>query len=291
MKILLSSLSICLAISVVPVRGEIFKVPLTRKLKSIFHSRIEDGEITLLNNPYGLPIISMFGGNFTYDKQSLTVAVFDANENGRFNDVNDDYLVIGEADAEALYIHESLQCMKLQHRNYLRFNGRYFRFSNISAAGTSVELEIIDRADLQANATILELFTTVPDEYFELLDGTLTHFKNFVHKGKYIYVDIWGTWCPGCIQEIEPLKKIYEKHKNILTIVGLNHKDGNKDDVKKFVSITQIPWVIGFSTKDINHKIMLSGYPYGVLFDPQGNVVLSAVSSKELEGFFANSPK
>jgi thiol-disulfide isomerase/thioredoxin len=278
---------ICFAIFI-SAHAETFKVALDRKVKSVFHSKIDNGEIRLLNNPYGLPVISIFAGNFTYESQTLTIAVFDANENGTFNDRNEDYLVVGEADAQALYIHESLQCRKLGETNYLRFNGKYFSFKNLSAAGDHIELETIDQAQLLSNVSILELFTTIPNEYFELLDGALAHFKQYINKGKYIYVDIWGTWCPGCLQEVEPLKKIYEKQKGILTIIGLNHKDNNKQTVQKFVAITEIPWVMGFSTTEINFKIMQNGYPYGVLFDPRGNVVLSNISSKELEAFFAS---
>merc|ERR1711916_38022 len=33
-------------------------------------------------------------------------------------------------------------------------------------------------------------------------------------QGKYVYIDVWATWCGPCIQEIPSLKKIEKQYHN-----------------------------------------------------------------------------
>lgn len=50
-----------------------------------------------------------------------------------------------------------------------------------------------------------------PDFTFKNEKGKLFHLSDL--RGKLLFVDIWGTWCVPCIEEIPYLNKLQEKYK------------------------------------------------------------------------------
>lgn len=51
-----------------------------------------------------------------------------------------------------------------------------------------------------------------PDFNYVNNKGELVSLKSF--RGKYVYIDIWATWCAPCIAEIPSLKKLEEQYKD-----------------------------------------------------------------------------
>ena len=51
-----------------------------------------------------------------------------------------------------------------------------------------------------------------PNFSFEDIDGKKVTLKSL--KGKYIFIDIWATWCPPCRDELPFLKVLEEKFKD-----------------------------------------------------------------------------
>ncbi len=58
-----------------------------------------------------------------------------------------------------------------------------------------------------------------------VLDDLLTHgqvnLKDW--RGQVVIVNVWATWCPGCLQEHETLNNIAASQ--VAPIIGLNYKD------------------------------------------------------------------
>lgn len=106
-------------------------------------------------------------------------------------------------------------------------------------------------------------------------------------KGKYVYMDIWATWCGPCIKEIPSLKKVEEQFegKNIQFVsVSVDDGRGYKGDKsaayegwKKMIAEKELGGMQlladeGFRSQFIqDYKI--NGIPRFILVDPQGNVV------------------
>jgi len=60
----------------------------------------------------------------------------------------------------------------------------------------------------------------------EFMSTTLFDKKNFSNKdliGEIFILNVWGSWCYGCILEHKSLIDIYKK--NTINIYGLNYKD------------------------------------------------------------------
>ena len=261
------------------------RVTLTRKIKSVFHTKLEEDKLEIITSAPSEPVISIFGGDVAIDNVKFTIAVYDVNENGMYNDVNEDYLLIGEPGLDKLYVHRSVQTSNIRNANFVNVNNTCFRILKISARGDFVEIERCLAVDVINGALVLKLFNSMPDQNFELLNGQMSNLRNYLGQKKYVYIDIWGTWCPGCIQTLGELKKLHAKYKNQLTIIGLNFKDNDKARVSRFVKQHGIEWVNGFSTETINLELMQAAFPYGVLFNEKGDVVKIDVMPSDVASF------
>jgi thiol-disulfide isomerase/thioredoxin len=118
-----------------------------------------------------------------------------------------------------------------------------------------------------------------PAPGFEYVDTTGKKVKLDDFKGKYVYIDIWATWCGPCRAEIPYLKKAEEKyHGKNLAFVSISI-DVDKDFEKwqKFVAEKQLGGTQLFADKNWESDFMkhfgVNSIPRFLLIDPQGKVV------------------
>ncbi|WP_310557400.1 TlpA disulfide reductase family protein [Flavobacterium sp.] len=98
-------------------------------------------------------------------------------------------------------------------------------------------------------------------------------------KGKYVYIDIWATWCGPCLKEIPFLQKIEEKyHRKNIEFVSIS-VDVKKDfeKWKKFVADKQLGGIQLFADNDWNSdftkSLSINSIPRFILIDPSGKIV------------------
>ncbi|QLC66628.1 TlpA family protein disulfide reductase [Flavobacterium sp. LPB0248] len=100
-------------------------------------------------------------------------------------------------------------------------------------------------------------------------------------KGKYVYIDLWATWCAPCRAEIPYLQKIEEKYhgKNIEFVSISIDKAKDNEKWKKFVTDKKLGGVQLFADKDWESEFVVNygvtGIPRFILVDPKGNIVKS----------------
>jgi thiol-disulfide isomerase/thioredoxin len=98
-------------------------------------------------------------------------------------------------------------------------------------------------------------------------------------KGKYVYIDLWATWCGPCRAEIPFLQKIEEKYhgKNIEFVSVSIDKANDNEKWKKFVTDKNLGGIQLFADKDWESDFIkaygVSGIPRFILIDPKGNVL------------------
>ena len=100
-------------------------------------------------------------------------------------------------------------------------------------------------------------------------------------KGKYVLLDFWGSWCGWCIKGMPDLKKVYEKYKTKLEIVGIDCGD-TEEKWKQAVEEHQLPWinVRNAGDPDVTAMYAVSGYPTKVLIDSEGKILKIIVGEK-----------
>ncbi|PKG52902.1 TlpA family protein disulfide reductase [Olleya sp. 1-3] len=111
-------------------------------------------------------------------------------------------------------------------------------------------------------------------------------------KGKYVYVDVWATWCGPCIGEIpalQTLEKDYEG-KNI-AFVSISTDDGrgyraaskeesfklSKEAWRKMIAEKEMSGIQLFADKSFSSDFVtgykINSIPRFILIDPNGNIV------------------
>ncbi|SEQ40355.1 Thiol-disulfide isomerase or thioredoxin [Hyunsoonleella jejuensis] len=98
-------------------------------------------------------------------------------------------------------------------------------------------------------------------------------------KGKYVYIDVWATWCGPCIKEIPSLKKVEEDYhdKNIQFVSVSIDKEKDFEKWKNMVNEKELGGIQLFADNDWSSKFVkdyeIQGIPRFILIDPEGNIV------------------
>ena len=100
-------------------------------------------------------------------------------------------------------------------------------------------------------------------------------------KGKYVYIDVWATWCGPCKAEIPHLKKVEKQYhgKNIEFVSISVDTQRNHDKWKKMIADRDLGGIQLLADKDFKSEFVqnynINGIPRFILLDPEGNIVSS----------------
>lgn len=113
------------------------------------------------------------------------------------------------------------------------------------------------------------------------------------YEGKVLILDVWGTWCPPCLQEIPHFVKLQEKYaEKGLRIIGLTYERKQPDEqvkklVEAFAAREKINYPLTLITQEILGSIPeMGGFPTTFFIDRQGQVadrVTGALPYQEIE--------
>ncbi|MEP1488895.1 MAG: TlpA disulfide reductase family protein [Algibacter sp.] len=115
-------------------------------------------------------------------------------------------------------------------------------------------------------------------------------FKNYINyasgtnsladfKGKYVYIDVWATWCSPCLKEAPYLKKVEKKyHGKNIEFVSISIDRKNMEDAwRKKIKSKELSGVQLLADADWQSEFVKSyqikGIPRFILIDPDGNIV------------------
>lgn len=98
-------------------------------------------------------------------------------------------------------------------------------------------------------------------------------------RGKYVYIDVWATWCRPCREELPAMKIIEEKYHNA-PIAFVSISIDTKEDYgkwKEFVSKKELRGIQLIADRDWKSAFVeafyVKGIPRFILIDPKGNVI------------------
>lgn len=96
-------------------------------------------------------------------------------------------------------------------------------------------------------------------------------------KGKYVYIDLWATWCGPCKAEIPFLKKVEKQYhdKNIAFVSISVDRQSAYDKWRTMVSDMELTGLQLYAKEDqtFMDAFKVSGIPRFILIDPKGQVV------------------
>lgn len=144
-------------------------------------------------------------------------------------------------------------------------------------AGISQGLQGLKQYYAQISANKKLNNTKSPGFDFENHKGGKTSLESL--KGKYVYIDVWATWCGPCRAEIPFLKEIEAKYhgKNIEFVSISADVQKDYDKWKNFVTEKQLGGIQLYADKNWESDFLkafgITSIPRFILIDPNGVVV------------------
>lgn len=116
-----------------------------------------------------------------------------------------------------------------------------------------------------------------PDFNYVNPKGEMVSLKSL--RGKYVYIDIWATWCAPCIAEIPSLKKLEEQYKGKkIQFVSISvDTKAQKKAWLNFVEKNSLKGIQLMADNDFNsdfiQKFGISSIPRFILISPEGVII------------------
>ena len=118
----------------------------------------------------------------------------------------------------------------------------------------------------------------------DCLDGTDGASINGI-KGPAI-INVWGSWCGPCKEEMPILRSFYEKAQGKLALIGVDVEEASIEDGRKFVENNGITWPNLYDADGKSRAYFGMGVPVTWFIAADGNVAYKHIgvikSEKEL---------
>ena len=133
---------------------------------------------------------------------------------------------------------------------------------------------------------VVPAFAAAPNPQLSVktLDGST--FDLAAHKGKWVIVNYWATWCSPCLKEMPELSALDAMREHIVT-VGLAYEDAEPADIQKFLKTHPLSYPV--SIVDIDNPPADFGAPKGLpntyVIAPDGHLAktfLGPLQAKDL---------
>jgi thiol-disulfide isomerase/thioredoxin len=170
---------------------------------------------------------------------------------------------------------------------------------DVEAFYTSIKRICTDREFIETCTEKYDSFQNLlqgnPSPKFAYQDVNAKMVKLDDLKGKYVYIDVWATWCGPCLGEIPHLKKLEaDYHDKNIAFVSISVDSKNAyDKWKKMVADKELKGYQLYADKswksDFIVAYQIRGIPTFILIDPEGNIVSASAmrpSNPELRVLF-----
>ncbi|MDD3772208.1 MAG: TlpA disulfide reductase family protein [Weeksellaceae bacterium] len=139
-------------------------------------------------------------------------------------------------------------------------------------------------------ATLLGQSKELPDWSFNLNDENLkieligyngTTDANLADfRGKVVFLNIWGSWCPPCVAEMPSIQSLYESKRDDVEFVLLTMQDRPEKFVP-FLEENNYSMPVYEANSPLPKSLIPNSFPTTFIINKKGEVVLKETKSKD----------
>jgi len=117
---------------------------------------------------------------------------------------------------------------------------------------------------------------TLPD-----LQGRLVQLSAL--RGKAVFINVWATWCPPCIEEMPTMQRLYERlHSRGLEVLAISIDALGAQVVAPFMQQYQLTFPALLDPQDrIPHLYHIKGVPESFIVDKRGLLVDKVIGPRD----------
>lgn len=182
-----------------------------------------------------------------------------------------------------------------------------FAFSHIRKVGVAGNEDIIKKyLDNVRDSRYRKKFSNVVERFRNLEKGKPAPDFSFKDtkdkevslkdlKGKYVYIDVWATWCSSCKGEIKYFHRLIREYRNKnIIFIGIS-LDENHTQWKYFTEKRKLKSIQLYAgdNKNFSDEYLINTIPRFILIDKEGNIVDSFAdrpSSRKIRMVLNNLP-
>jgi len=114
-------------------------------------------------------------------------------------------------------------------------------------------------------------------------------FRLSAHRGRYILLDFWASWCVPCREEHPLLRKLYHDFKNKGIVFVSVSMDTNDKNWRNAVANDKLVWwqlnEPGAMSGLVADSYGIKALPFNCIIDPEGKILATKLRGEELESF------
>lgn len=169
------------------------------------------------------------------------------------------------------YINELLVDRFVSTHNY----NDYFD-SGLDQLTTVVEKYSLDRryiAEYESRRATIKGTPFPADVVLRDANGNTVDFSKF--RGKYVYIDMWASWCIPCAKEVPHLKKLESELQNENVVFVSISMDKKTDPwIKKMNALDMHGYQLINADNRLSEVLNVSGIPFFLIYDKEGKLFI-----------------
>lgn len=110
------------------------------------------------------------------------------------------------------------------------------------------------------------------------LDGNQVSLNDF--RGRAVFVNFWGSWCPPCRAEMPDIEAVYQRHKDEgVVVLGVDIKEP-EEVVRRYVEEGDFSWIFLLDTTGaVSSAYGIGAIPTSFFIDRDGVIRSKAIGA------------
>jgi len=167
----------------------------------------------------------------------------------------------------------------VEKNEFIEVDGEKFQNLGVDFGQNLLKLKKIDN-DKKLYSTQVG-YELKPFEGIDFVSGDSIKLEDY--RGKFLFLEFWGTWCGPCVHEIPGLKSVYDKvDKEKVAFLGI--AQDNAETLKKFLAEKEISWdqILSDNQNKLVQLYDINKFPSSFLIDGNGKIIAKDLRSYNL---------
>lgn len=101
------------------------------------------------------------------------------------------------------------------------------------------------------------------------LDGELHRVSD--HRGVWLVINFWATWCAPCLHEMPELQRFYERNRERAHVWGVTFEDSERKTIEEYVERLGVTYpILGYEQDPQTGYGKVTVLPTTFIIDPEG---------------------